>query len=70
MDWSGWALFGLVATMVLTALMIADQMTAGPGWTVGSMLAEDPDHALGWLTSHISASGTLSRSATPPWSPY
>ena len=26
MDWAGWALFGLVATSVLTAVMIAAQM--------------------------------------------
>src|SRR3954451_8681187 len=30
MDWAGWALFGLLATAVLTAIMIAAQML---GWT-------------------------------------
>ncbi|MDQ1595864.1 MAG: hypothetical protein QOH40_2420 [Arthrobacter pascens] len=30
MDWQGWALFGLLATGALTAVMIAAQMA---GWT-------------------------------------
>lgn len=49
MDWAGWALFGLVATTILTAVMIAAQMT---GLTrldlpllLGTMLASDPDRA-------------------------
>jgi hypothetical protein len=49
MDWAGWALFGLVATAVLTALMIAAQLM---GWTrldlplmLGSIVTEDPDQA-------------------------
>jgi hypothetical protein len=48
-DWSGWALFGLVATTVLTAVMIGAQML---GWTrldlplvLGTTLTEDPDRA-------------------------
>lgn len=49
MDWAGWALFGLVATAVLTAVMITAQLV---GWTrldlplmLGTLVTEDPDHA-------------------------
>src|SRR3954447_21669356 len=49
MDWAGWALFGLLATAVLTAIMIAAQMV---GWTrldlpllLGTTVTEDPDRA-------------------------
>jgi hypothetical protein len=49
MDWAGWALFGLLATAVLTALMIAAQLA---GWTrldlplvLGTLATEDPDRA-------------------------
>jgi hypothetical protein len=49
MDWAGWALFGLVATAVLTAVMIAAQLM---GWTrldlplmLGTVFTEDPDRA-------------------------
>ncbi|WP_416416165.1 hypothetical protein [Paenarthrobacter aromaticivorans] len=49
MDWAGWALFGLLATGVLTAVMIAAQMA---GWTrldlplvLGTVLSPDPDRA-------------------------
>src|SRR6476646_6999402 len=49
MDWAGWALFGLVATAVLTAAMIVAQLM---GWTrldlplmLGTIVTEDPDHA-------------------------
>ena len=49
MDWAGWALFGLVATAMLTAVMIAAQLA---GWTrldlpllLGTMLTGDPDRA-------------------------
>src|SRR5665213_1451898 len=49
MDWGGWALFGLVATAVLTAVMIAAQLA---GLTrldlpllLGTVLTEDPDRA-------------------------
>jgi hypothetical protein len=49
MDWAGWALFGLVATVALTAVMIAAQMA---GLTrldlpllLGSVVTEDPDRA-------------------------
>jgi hypothetical protein len=49
MDWAGWALFGLLATAILTAIMIAAQLT---GWTrldlpllLGTIVTEDPDRA-------------------------
>jgi hypothetical protein len=48
-DWSGWALFGLIATAILTAVMIAAQMA---GLTrldlpllLGTLVTEDPDRA-------------------------
>ena len=49
MDWAGWALFGLVATAILTVVMIAAQLA---GLTrldlplvLGTLVAEDPDRA-------------------------
>src|SRR5690625_4158589 len=49
MDWAGWALFGLIATTALTAVMIAAQMA---GLTrldlplvLGTLVTEDPDRA-------------------------
>jgi hypothetical protein len=49
MDWDGWALFGLIATAVLTSIMITAQLT---GWTrldlpllLGTMTTPDPDRA-------------------------
>ena len=49
MDWAGWALFGLVATTVLTAVMIGAQLA---GLTrldlpllLGTIVTEDPDRA-------------------------
>jgi hypothetical protein len=48
-DWAGWALFGLLATAILTAIMIAAQLL---GWTrldlpllLGTIVTEDPDRA-------------------------
>lgn len=48
-DWAGWALFGLVATAILTSVMISAQML---GWTrldlplmLGTIVTEDPDLA-------------------------
>jgi len=48
-DWPGWALFGLIATTALTALMIVAQLA---GLTrldlpliLGTMTTEDPDRA-------------------------
>jgi hypothetical protein len=48
-DWAGWALFGLVATTALTAVMIAAQLA---GLTrldlplvLGTLVTEDPDRA-------------------------
>jgi hypothetical protein len=49
MDWAGWALFGLLATASLTAVMIAAQLA---GWTrldlpllLGTIVTADPDRA-------------------------
>ena len=49
MDWAGWALFGLVATTALTAVMIAAQLS---GLTrldlplvLGTLVTGDPDKA-------------------------
>ena len=49
MDWGGWAVFGLVATTLLTAALILAQLI---GWTrldlplmLGSAFAADPDRA-------------------------
>ncbi len=49
MDWAGWALFGLVATSALTAVMIAAQLA---GLTrldlplvLGTVVTNDPDRA-------------------------
>src|SRR5881227_3133840 len=49
MDWAGWALFGLVATAALTAIMITAQLA---GLTrldlpllLGTIFTEDPDRA-------------------------
>jgi hypothetical protein len=48
-DWNGWALFGLVATAVLTTVMIVAQLV---GWTrldlplmLGTIFTGDPDRA-------------------------
>ncbi len=49
MDWAGWALFGLMATAALTAVMITAQLT---GLTrldlplfLGTVITENPDRA-------------------------
>jgi hypothetical protein len=49
MDWTGWALFGLLATTALTAVMMAAQLA---GLTrldlplvLGTLVTEDPDRA-------------------------
>jgi uncharacterized membrane protein YagU involved in acid resistance len=49
MDWTGWALFGLLATTALTAVMITAQLA---GLTrldlplvLGTLLTDDPDRA-------------------------
>lgn len=48
-DWGGWAIFGLIATAALTAVMIGAQLV---GWTrldvplmLGTLLTLDPDRA-------------------------
>jgi hypothetical protein len=49
MDWAGWALFGVVATTALTAVLIAAQMTGLTRLDIPLMLGtlgtEDPDRA-------------------------
>jgi len=49
MDWAGWALFGLVATAALTAIMIAAQLAGLSRMDLplmlGTLLTEDPDRA-------------------------
>ena len=49
MDWAGWALFGLVATTVLTAVMIAAQLAGRTRLdlplVLGTLVTEDPDRA-------------------------
>jgi hypothetical protein len=49
MDWAGWALFGLLATAILTSVMIVAQLS---GWTrldlpllLGTMATDEPDRA-------------------------
>jgi hypothetical protein len=49
MDWAGWALFGLVATAVLTSIMIAAQLAGFSRLDLplilGTLVTEDPDRA-------------------------
>jgi hypothetical protein len=51
MDWAGWAVFGLIATGLLTAALSLSQLA---GWTrmdlpllLGTMFVSDPDKARG-----------------------
>ncbi len=49
MDWTGWALFGLLATGVLTAVMITAQLAGitrlDLPLVLGTLVTEDPDRA-------------------------
>ena len=49
MDWAGWALFGLVATTALTAVMIIAQLAGQTRLDLplllGTLVTEDPDRA-------------------------
>jgi hypothetical protein len=49
MDWSGWALFGLVATSVLTAVMVGAQLAGLTRLDIplilGTIVTPDPDRA-------------------------
>jgi hypothetical protein len=49
MDWAGWALFGVVATTALTAIMIAAQLAGitrlDLPLVLGTLVTEDPDRA-------------------------
>jgi hypothetical protein len=48
-DWAGWALFGLVATAALTAVLIAAQLAGVTRLDLplllGTLVSEDPDRA-------------------------
>jgi hypothetical protein len=49
MDWTGWALFGVVATTALTAVMITAQLAGVTRLdlplVLGTLVTEDPDRA-------------------------
>lgn len=49
MDWGGWALFGIIATSVLTAVMISAQLAGQTRLDLplllGTLAYEDPDRA-------------------------
>ena len=49
MDWSGWATFGFGATVALTAILVAAQLSGRTRMDLpmmlGTMLVEDPDRA-------------------------
>jgi len=61
MDWAGWALFGLVATTTLTAVMITAQLAG--------LTRLDLPLALGTLvTPTPTAPGSLDSSSTSPLS--
>lgn len=49
MDWAGWAIFGLLATAVLTSLMITAQLGGlsrlDLPLILGTLVTRDPDHA-------------------------
>lgn len=58
MDWSGWALFGLVATAALTAVMISAQLAGRTRLDLplilGTVVTPDPDRArLAGFLMHI-----------------
>jgi hypothetical protein len=49
MDWAGWAVFGVLATVLLTSVLLAAQLS---GWTrldlpliLGTLVVGDPDQA-------------------------
>jgi uncharacterized membrane protein YagU involved in acid resistance len=49
MDWAGWAIFGLIATAILTAVMIGAQLSGLTRLDIplmlGTMVVADPDRA-------------------------
>lgn len=49
MDWSGWATFGVVATVILTAILVGAQMAGLTRLDIplmlGTLLTRDPDRA-------------------------
>ena len=72
-DWAGWAIFGLIATAALTAVMIGAQLA---GFTrldlplmLGTIVVADPDRArVAGFFIHL-VNGQASPSATPRCSP-
>jgi hypothetical protein len=63
MDWAGWAIFGLIATAALTAVLIGAQLA---GWTrldipliLGTLVVADPDRArvFGFLIHLVNGQG-------------
>lgn len=49
MDWGGWATFGFMATVALTAILVGAQLTGRTRMDIpmmlGTMVVEDPDRA-------------------------
>ena len=68
-DWTGWALFGLIATTALTAVMIIAQLAGLTRLDIplllGTMVTEDPDKARVRGSPCTCSSGKGSPSATP-----
>lgn len=64
MDWQGWALFGLLATSVLTVVMIAAQMAGRTRLdlplVLGTLVTPDPDRArVAGFFIHLAAGQTF-----------
>jgi hypothetical protein len=49
MDWGGWAIFGFIATVALTAILVAAQLAGRTRMDIpmmlGTIVVEDPDRA-------------------------
>jgi hypothetical protein len=54
MDWGGWAVFGLLATAALTAVLILSQLGGltrmDLPMTLGTLVVDDPDRAGSWAS--------------------
>lgn len=70
-DWAGWALFGLIATAALTAVMITAQLA---GLTrldlpllLGALVTDDPDRArvAGFCLASTASPSSVALSAAP-----
>lgn len=52
MDWGGWAVFGFVATVALTAILVVAQLAGRTRMDIpmmlGTIVVEDPDRARVW----------------------